>query len=501
MPEALDNTVTTISEVDALRQQLDRLKGIEQRCQQAEETLRANEERTRLLGDSAPLGMFVVDIYGGITGINRKMRELFAWPTVQDLTKINLLDCEAMAASGICKDIQRCIDRKGPVIAEHPHSGLQGKRIHLRYYLSPIPDGDGAVNGVMAIVEDYTELRRAEEALRDSERRYRQLFQSAPIALIEWDVSQLKRYLEQLRVSGVSDFKDFLEQQPQQIHHCWSLIKTADYNQAFLKLMGIAGADVPTGAFLPTDAEEFPKMAREVILVAADGNAAVEREETLVTTSGERKVVLGKSLVVSGHEETLERVAIAMLDISQRKEAEAALRESERRFREQAFRDGLTGLYNQRYLYQALAKWIERARDTGTPISVVFMDMDRFKTVVDTHGHLNGSRAILKVARSIDSCLQQPAFAVAYAGDEFVVVLPGMDLDQALQKASEIRSTVRDTLYVLDQGIEVRLTASFGIATFPDHAADLNELIAAADHALFAIKESGKDAIGRFHSV
>ena len=76
-----------------------------------------------------------------------------------------------------------------------------------------------------------------------------------------------------------------------------------------------------------------------------------------------------------------------------------------------------------------------------------------------------------------------------------------MDLDQAFQKASEIRSTVRDTIYVLDQGIEVRLTASFGIATFPDHATDLNALIAAADHTLFAIKESGKDAIGRFQAA
>ena len=135
--------------------------------------------------------------------------------------------------------------------------------------------------------------------------------------------------------------------------------------------------------------------------------------------------MLGKSLVVSGHEETLERVAIAMLDITARKAAEAALRESERRFREQAFRDGLTGLYNQRYLYQALGQWIERASDSGTPISVIFMDMDRFKMVVDTYGHLNGSRAILKVAQTIDNCLGQPAFAVAYAGDEFVVVLPG----------------------------------------------------------------------------
>ena len=79
-----------------------------------------------------------------------------------------------------------------------------------------------------------------------------------------------------------------------------------------------------------------------------------------------------------------------------------------------------------------------------------------------------------------------------------MVVLPGMDPDQAYEKASDIRCRVRETVYRLEGDVEVRLTASFGIATFPHHATDLQGLIAAADHALFAIKGRGKDAIGRF---
>ncbi|MGD8543473.1 MAG: GGDEF domain-containing protein, partial [Desulfobacteraceae bacterium] len=163
-----------------------------------------------------------------------------------------------------------------------------------------------------------------------------------------------------------------------------------------------------------------------------------------------------------------------------------------------ALRDGLTGLYNQRYLYQALAEEIQRAKAAGTPVSLIFMDLDHFKRVVDTHGHLNGSRAIQKVAGTIASCLQEPAYAVAYAGDEFVVVLPGLDQTQALQKAHQIRSRVKDTVYILNCGVEVRLQASYGVATFPLHAGDSNGLIAAADQALFAVKEGGKNGVGQY---
>ena len=498
MPKEFEGTAPNLSEIDTLRREVARLKDIEQRCQKANAALKTIQERNRLLGDSTPLGIFTIDVQGGITGINRKMLEIVCLafrrrPHIDEYLRLSAPDC--IGDRGRYSALHRPKQTGGRRTSLHRPPGF----LHPSALLSQSRSGsDGAVSGVMAIVEDYTDMKRTEEALRESEKRYRQLFQSAPFALIEWDVSHLKAYLEKLRTSDVSDFREYLERHPREVHHCWSLIKTVDYNQAFLKLMGVADSAGPNGDFIPTDAEGFLRMAREIILVAAAGNTAEEREETIVTTTGEPKIVLGKSLVVSGHEDTMARVAIAMVDISQRKKAEDALRESERRFRDQALRDGLTGLYNQRYLYQSLAVWIDSAKNTDTPISVIFMDLDHFKTIVDTHGHINGSRAIRKVAGTIGNCLQEPAFAVAYAGDEFVVVLPGIDQPQALQIASEIRASVKNTVYVLDQGIEVRLRASFGIATFPQHAADLNGLIAAADHALFAIKEAGKDAIGQF---
>lgn len=85
------------------------------------------------------------------------------------------------------------------------------------------------------------------------------------------------------------------------------------------------------------------------------------------------------------------------------------------------------------------------------------------------------------MARTIDSCLREPEYGVAYAGDEFVVVLPGYDQSQAIEKAFEIQQRMIDTLHTLDQGVKIRLEASFRVATFPNHADDSKSLISAAD--------------------
>lgn len=157
--------------------------------------------------------------------------------------------------------------------------------------------------------------------------------------------------------------------------------------------------------------------------------------------------------------------------------------------------DNLTGLYNTRYLYQALGKLLEVSARDNSPFSIIFMDIDDFKHVVDTYGHLNGSRALQEVAGTIQRTLDEPAYGVAYAGDEFVVVLPGFVKAQAVEKAGEIRLRMSQTEYLADQGHPVRLRASYGISTYPDDAVDMTHLLNLADKAMFDIKKRGKDAV------
>jgi len=154
-----------------------------------------------------------------------------------------------------------------------------------------------------------------------------------------------------------------------------------------------------------------------------------------------------------------------------------------------AVHDCLTDLYNTRYLYSDLGKRIDSGEK---PLSIIFMDMDNFKHTVDSHGHLNGSQALKEVATTIKKVLFDPCYGVAYGGDEFVVALPGFDKALAVKKAEELRNLMDQTRYLSGKGLDLHLNASYGIATFPDDAKDLTELLSQADTKLFKVKRSRK---------
>jgi len=158
-----------------------------------------------------------------------------------------------------------------------------------------------------------------------------------------------------------------------------------------------------------------------------------------------------------------------------------------------AMHDDLTGLYNIRFLYHDLKI---RVKDCNHNFSVIFMDMDNFKTVVDTYGHLNGSQALKEVAVTIRTVIREPAYGVAYGGDEFVIILPDFDKEMALQKSKKIQALMAKTPYLADKGLAVSLKASYGISTFPEDAKDLPKLLAKADALMFEVKNKGKNAIG-----
>ena len=160
-----------------------------------------------------------------------------------------------------------------------------------------------------------------------------------------------------------------------------------------------------------------------------------------------------------------------------------------------AIHDFLTGLYNNHYLYEQLEKLTKKSKRTKSPFSLIFMDLDNFKYVVDTYSHLNGSRALQEVASTIKDQLYGKEFAVRYGGDEFIMVLPGHSKERAIEKAENLRLDINNTVYLTKQNLSVQLGASIGVATFPDDANNVTKLLNMADKAMFNIKARGKNAV------
>jgi diguanylate cyclase (GGDEF)-like protein len=179
--------------------------------------------------------------------------------------------------------------------------------------------------------------------------------------------------------------------------------------------------------------------------------------------------------------------------------AQQELQASVLRYRNLSVLDDLTGLFNTRYLYQTLDEQIRS--HTQHPISVIFIDIDNFKKVVDTHGHLNASNTIAELAEIIIQCLPENSYGVSYGGDEFVVVLANHDREQGALVAERIRSAVEKARFLTFCDLDVHITVSCGMATFPHDAHSLTELLENADMALFETKRKGKNTIISFSKI
>ena len=167
-----------------------------------------------------------------------------------------------------------------------------------------------------------------------------------------------------------------------------------------------------------------------------------------------------------------------------------------RRAEDLSVTDDLTSLYNSRYLYQVLRRESKRASRSGRPLSLLFLDLDGFKSVNDRHGHLCGSRALVEAASVIRGCARETDVAARFGGDEFAVVLPDTGSEGAVAVAERVRERIADYAFLkASDGLNIHLTASVGVATLPDVAASAEELIKAADTAMYRVKEKGKDGV------
>jgi diguanylate cyclase (GGDEF)-like protein len=157
--------------------------------------------------------------------------------------------------------------------------------------------------------------------------------------------------------------------------------------------------------------------------------------------------------------------------------------------------DDLTHLYNSRYLNLVLRRETKRASRSGRPLSLLVIDLDGFKAVNDTYGHLFGSRALVEAAAVIRQSARETDVVSRFGGDEFALVLPDTGGEGAFAVGERIRERIAAHRFLAGDGLNIHLTGSVGVATLPDVAASSEELVQAADKAMYAVKESGKNGI------
>jgi len=369
---------------------------------------------------------------------------------------------------------------EGPNFYEHEfrflHRSGQTRWIRERSIL--VRDPEGSPKAVEALATDITQAKQVEEALRQGQRMVESTLQGLPAAVMVLDrdhkIVHWNKAME--RLSGLSaqevvgtdqQWKPFYTHPRPVLADLildmdWDAIKRL-YGDKSLKPSPVIGGGLECEDYYP----DLNGADRYIYFLAApildEDNRVVRVVETLVDLSDKRNM-----------EEELRRLSIT---------------------------DELTGLCNQRFFYATLGREVEAARRYRSHLALLLLDLDHFKLYNDSYGHLEGDRVLKRFAVSLREAVRATDLACRYGGEEFVVLLPHTDLEEALVVAERIRQGVQDLEFypvVPGQGQrKARITVSVGAALY-SAGGDMNELVRQADTAMYRAKEAGRNRVALY---
>ena len=166
-----------------------------------------------------------------------------------------------------------------------------------------------------------------------------------------------------------------------------------------------------------------------------------------------------------------------------------------KRIHDLTIKDDCTSLYNARHMSYILETEIYRSQRYNYEFSIVFIDLDHFKLVNDTHGHLVGSRLLAEIGNALKGHCRLIDFAFRYGGDEFVILLPQTSKDNALNVARRLHQLIREATWLSPEGLNVKITASVGVASYPMDSRTKQGLLHLADEAMYLVKNTNRDSV------
>lgn len=349
--------------------------------------------------------------------VNRRTLELFAASSqtelMENLDKVFRDDMQTQVAH----ELSQLWTGSPEFSNQTVNYALDGRRLDVKIRARILPGHEATWSRVLVSLNDVTSQVRSAHQLQRSERYARDLFEHSPVSLWVEDFSAVKRLMDEVRFQGIRDFKTFIKVHPEFVSRCMQEIRVIDVNQLTLQMFGAVSKDELLNNIGRVFRGEMHDSFAEQLQDLWDGKLFQQREVVNYALSGEPVYIHMQFSVLADHQDHWGLVLLSLVDITARKKAEAYLEYLGKH-------DVLTQLRNRTFYVEELNRI---TRKGPWPLSVITIDLNGLKVINDEHGHAAGDTLLRRVGEVLTKAVEPTVCAARVGGDEFTVLLPGMD--------------------------------------------------------------------------
>ena len=302
---------------------------------------------------------------------------------------------------------------------------LDGEALDIRLHWRILPECESTWECVLVAIENIT-------ALKQAEKRFRNLFEYAPISLWEEDYSAIKKEFDSLRAQGVTDLRTHLNSDTQSVRRFMGMIRVLDVNRKTLSLFEAMDKDSLLANLGKIFRDSMGEHFKNELVDMWEGKTYYEREGINYSLTGESVNVHLHWTLMPGHENDFDWVLVALQDVTARKKAEEYLRYL-------GTHDVMTGLYNRAFFEETLQDLEASRKD---PISFIIVDLNGLKLANDSFGHSAGDKLIRRTAEVLKASIENGTIPVRIGGDEFILIMPGANEQAAKDMVERVESLV-----------------------------------------------------------